>query len=74
MKVRMIPYNRTKGSDTTWALEVRPYSSINRYKLVSMVLKMYPELKISRAYTVKSLKRQLLVMETDKVPYWKTQR
>ena len=72
-KVRLIPHHRTKGSQTTWALEVRPYGRMSRYHLVSMVLKMYPQLKVYRAYTVKSIKRQLLVLETNTVPYWNKQ-
>jgi hypothetical protein len=67
----LCPYTRLKAKETDWAFDVKPYSSIKRREVVERVRTLYPQLKINRVYTVKSIKRNLVVLETDSIAPWR---
>ena len=43
---------------------------INKVRIVSLLKRMYPELKILKVRTIKTFKRNKVVVDTDKPKPW----
>ena len=63
------PYKRTKNNTLNdWVYEYKPYGRVSKLEVVKRILSMYPDLQIQKVHVIKSLKRILVVLTTNK-PY-----
>ena len=64
------PYARSKGESQEWAFEINVHRSIKKGDIKRRVLQLYPDLKIFKINKLKTIKKHIVLLKTDKKVPW----
>ena len=65
------PVHRVKqNTPFDWVFEYSPYKRVDKLEVVKRILLIYPDLVVKRVHVVKSLKRILVILSTDRKSPW----
>lgn len=65
------PYKRTTlNTKYDWVFTYLPYGSVSKMDVAKKLLNIYPDLIIKKIHVVKSIKKILVIVSTDRVCPW----